>query len=346
MALITFSGGINDATRVQRWEDQSWHVHQRDQFFGTGPGGLAKMDDPNAVVNMKSDFSKKGGYQMTETLMDQFTGEGVINDEVLEDQEEAPDFHALTWTISQLRNAGRTAGKETEQQINQNLPAEIRRGLGEWMPEKRDEHIFDAIALNPTKIFYVNDRAGTGTVVATDLMTLNDWVRAQTYAKSSADPKLPPIKISKINQKTVYRYVVVMHDHVSYDLKVNDPTYQQAARESQVRGAQNQLITGALLDWQGMALFDHDNCTIFAGWGTGADVSGAESYLMGRQAVIVGLGGYRYENRKSFVRIVEKRFDYQNQYGYAIGIIKGEAKATFNSKDFSIVAYRSARTAV
>ena len=132
---------------------------------------------------------------------------------------------------------------------------EIRRGLGEWMPEKRDEHIFDAIASSPTKIYYVNSRAGTSAVVATDLMTLNDWVRAQTYAKSSADPKLPPIKITKINQKTIYRYVIIMHDHVSYDLKVNDPVYQQAAREVyQAKGNQNPLISGALLDWQGMVL--------------------------------------------------------------------------------------------
>lgn len=314
MGLITFSGGINNAIRVQRWEDEFWHTHLRDQFFGTGPGGLAKMNDINAPVILKTDFSKKGGYQMTESLIMPFEDEGVINDEILEDNEEVPDFYAMTWTISQLRNAGRTAGKETEQQINQNLPMEIRRGLGEWMPEKRDEHIFDAIASTPTKIYYVNSRAGTSAVVATDLMTLNDWVRAQTYAKSSADPKLPPIKISKINQKTIYRYVCIMHDHVTYDLKVNDPTYQQVSREAGPRTNQNALITGALLDWQGMALFDHDNCTIFTGWGTGTNVNGAESYLLGRQAVIVGLGGYRYENRRSFVRMVEKRFDLTDGY--------------------------------
>ena len=36
--------------------------------------------------------------------------------------------------------------------------------------------------------------------------------------------------------------------------------------------------------------------------------------------------------------------DYDNQFGVAVGIIKGEAKSVYNSKDFSIVAYRSART--
>ena len=66
MGLIVFSGGVNSAIRVERWEDEFWHTHQRDQFFGTGPGGLAKLDDSNAPVMMKSDFSKKGGYQMTE----------------------------------------------------------------------------------------------------------------------------------------------------------------------------------------------------------------------------------------------------------------------------------------
>ena len=36
--------------------------------------------------------------------------------------------------------------------------------------------------------------------------------------------------------------------------------------------------------------------------------------------------------------------DYENQYGVAVGIIKGEAKAVYNSKDFSVVAIRSSRT--
>lgn len=36
--------------------------------------------------------------------------------------------------------------------------------------------------------------------------------------------------------------------------------------------------------------------------------------------------------------------DYENQFGIAVGIIKGEAKSVFNSKDFSVVAIRSART--
>jgi len=35
-----------------------------------------------------------------------------------------------------------------------------------------------------------------------------------------------------------------------------------------------------------------------------------------------------------------------NQFGVAVGIIKGEAKSVYNSKDFSIVSYRSARTNV
>lgn len=72
---------------------------------------------------------------------------------------------------------------------------------------------------------------------------------------------------------------------------------------------------------------------------------GAESYLMGRQAVIVGVGGYRMSGTKNgYLKLIEKKFDYDNQYGVAIGIIKGETKSKFNSKDFSVVAYRSART--
>jgi hypothetical protein len=33
MALIQFTGSVNDALRVKRWAVELWHVHQRDQFF-------------------------------------------------------------------------------------------------------------------------------------------------------------------------------------------------------------------------------------------------------------------------------------------------------------------------
>lgn len=341
MALIQFTGGVNSTHRVQRWAKELWHTHQRDQFFSGFQG-----KGTNNIVQLKTDFAKKAGYQMTEGLIMPFESAGVINDELLEDNEEAPDFHSMTWTISQLRNAGRLAGEETEQAVEYNLPVEIKDGLGDWMKEKRDEDIFSAIASSCTKIYYVNSRSGTTTVTATDLLTLADVSKAKTYAKSTASPKIPPLKISRVGKKTVYRYLFLMHDHVSYDLLINDATYQQVTREADRRGKGNRLFSGALIDWDGAMLFEHDNCTIFTGWGGSSDVYGAESYLLGRQAVIVGVGGYRIANKNGYLKWVEKKFDYENQFGVAVGIIKGEAKSVFNSKDFSVVAYRSARTNV
>ena len=339
MALIQFTGAINSALRVQRWAKQLWHTHQRDQFFKqfTGEGS-------NNIVQLKSDFTKQAGYQMTEGLIMPFSGDGVVNDEILEDAEEAPDFHSMTWTISQLRNAGRYAGEETVQQTEVNLPVEIRDGLGEWMSQKRDEDIFTAAHSSCTKIYYVNSRASTATVVAGDLLTLADITKAKAYAKSTANPKIPPIKIMQVMKKTVYRYLFVCHDHVAYDLKINDATYQQVTREAERRGGDNPLFSGALIDWDGVMIYEHDGVAVSSGWGASADVYGAESLLFGRQAVIVGVGGYRMANKNGFLKWVEKKFDYDNQFGIAVGIIKGEAKAVYNSKDFSVVAYRSART--
>lgn len=340
MATIKFTSGVNNALRVTRWAKQLWHTHQRDQFWSQFQG-----EGSNNVVQTKLDFSKQAGYQMTEGLIMPFTSDGVINDELLEEQEEAPDFYSMTWTISQLRNAGRFAGEETVQATEYDLPMEIRDGLGDWMKEKRDEDIFTAAHGSCTKIYYVNSRAGTSTVTSTDLLTLADIDKAKTYAKSTANPKIPPIKISTINKKTVYRYLFIVHDHVAYDLQVNDATYQQVAREAGVRGDSNPLFAGALMDWQGTMLFEHDNVTIYTGWGASSDVYGAESLLCGKQAVIVGVGGYRMGgNKNGYLKWVEKKFDYENQFGVAVGIIKGETKSVYNSKDFSMIAYRSART--
>lgn len=80
MALIQFTSGINSAHRVQRWAMELWHVHQRDQFWGPFQGVGA-----NNAIQMKMDFTKQAGYQMTEGLIMPFTGDGVLNDEILED---------------------------------------------------------------------------------------------------------------------------------------------------------------------------------------------------------------------------------------------------------------------
>ena len=341
MANIIFSGSINSALRCQEWAVELWHVHNRDQFFYH-----FTSDSGSNIVHEKKDFTKTAGYQMTEGLRMQFLSDGVINDEILESNEEAPDFYSLTWTISQLRNAGRYAGEETQQYTKYNLPSEIKDGLGEWMSNKRDKDKFTALATSPTKVIYVNSRAGTSTVAAGDLMTLTTLSYAKTYAKSTAYPKIPPIKLTKIGQQTVYKYVVLMHDHVSYDLAVNDPVYQQVARDAGERGTNNALFSGALIDWQGMVLYDHDNCPTVTTWGAGSNIAGAESYLLGKQALIAGIGGYKMSGKNGYLKWVEKKFDYDNGFGVAVGIIKGDAKSVFNSKDYSVITLRSARTNV
>lgn len=304
MAKIKITSAVNSALRVQRWATELWHTHRRDQFFNpfTGMG-------MNNIVQEKRDFTRKGGYYMTESLFMPFTSEGVSNDEILEDNEEAPDFHTMSWQISQIRNAGRVEGEETQQQTDFNLPEEIRDGLNTWLKERRDDDLFDAAHSSCTKIMYVNDRAGTSTVTSTDLLSLGMVSKAKTYAKSTADPKIPPLKIAKINKKTVYRYLFVMHDHVSYDLVINDPTYQQVTREAERRGKGNPLFAGAIIDWDGVMLYDHPSTMVFSGWGSGSDVYGAESLLMGRQAIIVGIGGYRMRGKNGFIKMVEKMFD-------------------------------------
>lgn len=305
MGLIQFTGGINNALRVQKWATLVWHVHQRDQFFYH-----FTSDDGSNIVHRKLDFTRSAGYQMTEGLMMPFAGDGVTGDEILEDNEEAPDFYNMTWTVTQIRNAGRYAGRETQQATETDLPKEIKNGLGDWMSNKKDKDIFTALASSPSKIYYVNDRAGTSTVVAGDLCTLREFVRAKTYAVSTAYPKLPPIKIANTGGKTVYRYVNLMHDHVAYDITMNDPVYQQVVRDAGARGPENPIFTGALVDYMGMVMHAHDNCPTFTTWGSGANVAGAESYLLGRQAVVVGIGGYRTEgNKNGYIQMVEKRFD-------------------------------------
>lgn len=95
MALIRFTAGVNSAHRVERWAKQLWHTHQRDQFFGPFTG-----KDSNSIIQLKANLATQAGFQMTEGLIMPFDSEGVTGDQILEENEEAPEFHTIIQIVA------------------------------------------------------------------------------------------------------------------------------------------------------------------------------------------------------------------------------------------------------
>jgi len=281
-------------------------------------------------IHIREELQKNAGDTMNVQLRMQLSGAGVTGDGTLEGNEEAMTFYNLQIVIDQKRHAVRLNGKMTEKRVAFNLRTEAKDALKEWLGRNIDDDFFTKIDASPTKTFYAGAASSTATLTATDYLTLALVSKVKAYAKTAA-PLLRPIKMNGQEY-----FLVVIHPHQTYDLKVNDPVYSQASREAMERGKNNNLFTGAILYWDGCVIREHQSIATVTNWGAGSNVAGASAMFLGAQAAALCWGETPFW--------AEKTFDYQNQVGFATGAIWGVKKLTFNSKDFGSVSIKTART--
>ncbi len=144
-----------------------------------------------------------------------------------------------------------------------------------------------------------------------------------------ASPKIRPIRI---NGKEYY--VVILHPYDATNLR-QDPVWNQAQRDANVRGEDNPIFSGALGIYNGMVIHEHEY-VYRTNDGSGAAYV-ARNILCGQQAAVIGWGAN--------VAWVEKSFDYGNSWGISCGAIFGIQKPVFNSLDYGVITMFTASAA-
>jgi N4-gp56 family major capsid protein len=131
-----------------------------------------------------------------------------------------------------------------------------------------------------------------------------------------------------------------MHPDMLYDLKVTDTNWATAQREAKERGDENPIFTGAAGIWDGLVLHEHEYCEIDDDAGASSNVPWGKVEILGAQSLVVadgGKGGKRPE-------IIQEEFDYKKEVGYAVEMITGVARSSFNSLEFGSCCFYAART--
>ena len=340
MAKTNFA--TNDALVKKTWEEKLYRDTVRDSYFNRFFG-----QDSSSLVHVKTQLEKSQGDKITFGLRMRLQAEGVTEGQMLEGNEEKLQVYDYALSLSQYRHAVRDAGAMARKRAMFSIDDESRMALKEWGSEKIDKLCFSALLDTPTKTIY---RTAAG------LQSTSTPATAKA-ALTAADSKITPALISAlkalaqtggdVNGTRAFipirpvrvdgseYYVLLAHPDVIYDMK-QDATFQTAWRDAQERGKNNPLFKDAAIVWDGVVVHSHPLMTAGTDAGAGSNVPFSRAVFMGAQALTWAWG-----QRES---IVMKEFDYDNEHGYAWGMIAAVGKPKFNSVDFGSISVYLART--
>lgn len=332
LAGATLAGGAdtNFATgateTVKRWAAKLWYELPKEIYFGK----FMKEGDANTIIEVKRDLEGQPGDTIYYTLLRKLSGGGTIDDGTLEGNEEALTFYTDSVVLTQRRNAVRLGGRLTERRtiFDQRLAAKTQ--LKTWLAETIDSYCFSAFDTAPTTILYGGAAVSTATIDNTSKFTPSLIDKAIAKSKKAL-PKIWPVRINGRDY-----YVMLVHTDVGFDLR-QDPVWQQAQREANVRHEMdNPIFSGALGFWGGAVIHEHESVPTSTAFGPAANQPGASNMYFGRQAGLFAWGA-RPE-------AWEKEFDYGAKRGFAIGAIWAMKKAVFNAADNAYMSVRTYRT--
>lgn len=320
--------------QVSRWAKELQSEVSKGVYFSKFMG-----EGPGSAIHVKQ-MEEGKGKDVTFGLVSQLSGSAITGDSSLEGNEQSLSTFSNTVTTNQKRLAVRDTGKFANSKVLYDFRSTSLDLLKTQYSELIDADIFSALSTTSgTHAYYRAD--ATLSVYATsdpkaaladaDGITLADISALKTLAQisGSANYRMRPIRVDGNDY-----YVMVIHPEVAYDLFELDE-FQQIQREAQVRGNDNPLFKGALGIYNGVVIHSHEGVNTFDNGG-GAAVKGSRNLFMGAQAACFA--------ESSDMMWVEKTFDYGNQLGISAAKIYGVDISDYNSKDYGVIQYVSART--
>lgn len=322
--------------RPELWRKQLF-ADVRDNLYMTRFVGSSEQ----SMIQELEDLKKDAGSNISFGLGMKLSGAGITGDSTLEGSEEAMTDYDEDLAIDQLRHAVRLTGKMDEKKNAYKMRVSAKNRLADWFAERIDKEILDKLCGKTTSTFantptaaaatrsiFAGGQSSVGNITSTMKMDCKVLDAAKEMAKL-ASPMIRPVRVDGKEY-----YVVILHPYSMTALR-QDPVWNQAQRDANVRGESNPIFSGANGIYNGMVIHEHEYV-----YGT-TDGSGsanvARNILCGQQAGVIAWG--------SSVAWVEKSFDYGNSWGIACGAIFGTIKPIFNSVDYGVVTMFTAAAA-
>lgn len=324
------------ALRPELWRKQLF-ADTRDNVYATRFMGSTEQ----SMIQELEDLRAQAGTNVSFGLGMKLSGSGVTGDNELEGNEEVLTDYDEDLAIDQLRHAVRLKGRMDEKKSAYNLRTRAKNALSDWWAERLDQEIIDKLCGKTTSAFantptaaaatrsiWAGGAANTAAVTAAMKMDTKVLDAAKEMA-TMATPKVKPIRIGGKQY-----FVALLHPYSVTALK-QDPVYNQSVREAAERGKDNPIFTGAISEYNGIVIHEHEY-VYRTNDGSGSAYV-ARNILCGQQAGVFAWG--------EAVSWVEKSFDYGNSWGISCGAIFGTIKPIFNAVDYGVVTMFSAAAA-
>lgn len=340
------------------WGMAFWHHARNNAFISRYMG-----KGPNAMIQHITELTKsKKGVRAVLTLLADMTGDGVVGDSRLEDNEEALNSFDTVITFDQMRNANRLEGRMADQRSIVNFRNTSKDALGYWLSDRLDQLAFLSLASMP----YTRNTNGSLRPVlaagknlsdlefAPDTATAAPSARRGYHLKASgitsgtgfdaADGSLAPmdykalVRLKALAKDNYIRplkgaggdetYNVFVTPQGMADLRL-DPDFLANIRNAGVRGETNALFSGAdSVNVDGMVVTEYRHVFNTVGAAAGDGFGATTGADKGQRAMLCGAQALGMADIGT-AEWVEDDFDYKNEVGISIAKMVGFLKPQF-----------------
>jgi N4-gp56 family major capsid protein len=357
MALTNFAALTSEEKTM--WSLDFWKAARNASFINQFAGKGA-----NAMVQRITELKKsEKGARAVLTLIPDLTGDGVVGDFTLENNEEAMGLSEIVIRIDQLRNANRLAGRLADQKSIVTFRETSRDLLAYWIADRMDQIAFltltgkayslttggaaravtgGSAGLGLDELEYAADV--TAATNGRHFMWKNtgEWVAGSEGVTFDDATQISYASLVKAKAMAKDRYIrgirtgageevfhVFVTPTVMSQLKL-DPDYLSNVRNASPRSKGNDLFSGTtsvMVD--GLVIHEYRHVNDTAGvasgskWGTSGLLDGCAVLMCGAQAL-----GFADIGNAMWE---EEKFDYKNQVGISIAKMFGFRKPKFTT---------------
>lgn len=365
--MATTSFAVGDAMAQKLWSKQVAEA-ERDT------SDIAKLmgESDTNIIQIKTDFSKKNGDQVTYSLRTRLAGDGFSEGQKAIGNAEGLSFYSDAVVINELGHTVGVRGKDTidAQRVPFDLRDQAKNGLSEWWKDRKSAVFFNHVCGNTVANTTTPGSGGTkytgfntvvapssgrqiwaGTATNDQGLTSSDTFVVSLIDKAKEVAMLGNNMIRPVTIGGQPKYVMYLDPAQVTSLRTNTATGQwldiTKFSYSGVDTKSNPIYTGALGEYNNVILRVSQDTTLGVNSSSGVAVSNTRrAVFLGAQAAVVGYGGSTPSGGTRY-RWSEELLDHERELEVGAWSIWGLKKCRFNSADFGtiVVSTYAARAA-